>query len=176
LLIICLLASCSTENNTKAEHKINKVTVAFSGYGCESECAFIAVSIDSNRKLNYYGGKYAKYKGYHQGLVSKEVWDSVQTQFSKFITSGIDTIDRNRTDQPMVEVQIDKNEDKWKIIENTGRMSDRDLNILYWFSRGIVDKIVLTKTDSLTFETKAQFGIPSKGNSPNENIRFTLPQ
>lgn len=171
-ITIIILTSCGKEKKTKSEHKIDKVTVAFSGWGCESECAFLAVSIDSNLVLNYYGGKYAKYKGYFKGAVSQEIWDSVQTRFSKFLSNGIDTIDRNRTDHPMVEFHISENLNKLKIIENTGAMSDRDLNILYWFSREIVDIIVLTESDSLTFETKAQFGIPGK-TPPQESITFT---
>jgi len=41
-------------------NEITKVTVAFSGAGCEGECPFNALSTDKDLKIEYYGGPNSK--------------------------------------------------------------------------------------------------------------------
>jgi hypothetical protein len=157
--LFLVLPSCKqmTNDTQYSGYEIQKVTVAFSGYACEGECPFQALAIDSTLKINYYGGLFAPLKGYFEGNVSKVLWDSVQLYFSKFITVGIDSTDLTRTDHPDVEFQINTKTQNYIFNKNTGKLSDADKAILYWFVNINKQLNTLKPTDSLPFQTSIQY-------------------
>ncbi|MEQ1734084.1 MAG: DUF6438 domain-containing protein [Bacteroidia bacterium] len=157
LSILLCLTNCTQQDNID----IKKVTVAFSGYGCESECPYKVLSVDEQLNVKYYAGMFANEKGYYTGTTTKEKWDSIKVRFDKFRLKGIDTIKWELTDQPDVEFYIQGGVNKNKFKENTGKMSDEDLDILHWFVKSVPIS-TLIKTDSLTFETSIQYPIPYK--------------
>jgi hypothetical protein len=165
LILLAVLLAFIGCRDTKSENKgtISKVTVAFSGYGCESSCPFEVYSVDNNLNVSFYGGEGAYKNGYFKGKVSKEVWDSIQVRFDKFIVKGIDTTEYKKTDHPDVEFFIHDGfrKHKTRFAENTGKMTKEDLDILYWF-KNIAAKEKLQSTDSLIFETTLQYIIPPK--------------
>ena len=142
---------------------ISKVTVAFSGYGCEGECPFQAFSVDNNLNATFFGGQFAGRKGFFKGKVSQSTWDSIQVRFNKFIVKGIDTTEYKKTDHPKVEFFIYDESQKHpkRFIKNTGEMTEEDLDVLYWFIN-IASRADLKVSDSLTFETTLQFSLPPK--------------
>lgn len=163
LIIIFLLALISCGKSRTESKGISKITVAFSGIGCEGECPFQVLSVDKNLNAKFYGGQFANKNGYFKGIVSQETWDSIQTRFDKFIVKGIDTIKNEKTDHPNVEFYIHDGfrKHKTRFYENTGKMSKGDLDILNWFIN-IASKTNFKSTDSLTFETSIQFPILPK--------------
>lgn len=160
VILLTLIACGQTQPNSKG---ISKVTVAFSGYGCESECPFQVFSVDSSLTATFYGGQFADRKGYFKGTVSQATWDSIQVRFDKFIVKGIDTTKYQKTDHPNVEFFIHDGlrKHRTRFHENTGKMTNDDLDILYWFVR-IGLRTELKTTDSLTFETTLQYSMPPK--------------
>jgi hypothetical protein len=134
----------------------NKVTVAFSGFGCEGECPFQAVSIDSTLQLKYYGGQFAPRKGYYTDEITADTWRYIQSHFEKFISHGMDTTQYEKTDHPMVELIIYSNDKKYYFRENTGKISNNDLTILHWFITLATQTSDLKQSDSLFFETSIQ--------------------
>lgn len=140
--------------------EISKVTVAFSGFGCESECPFQALSIDNNLTAIFYGGEFADRKDFYKGKVSRATWDSIQTQFYKFIENGIKDADSKRTDHPEVEFYIHNGiqQNPIRFYKNTGDMTTDDKDVLYWFIN-IASKINLENSDSLAFETTYQYPV-----------------
>ena len=158
VILLTLIACGQTRPNNKG---ISKVTVAFSGYGCESECPFQAFSVDSSLTATFYGGQFANKKGYFKGTVSQATWDSIQIRFDKFIVNGIDTNKCKKTDHPDVEFFIHDvfRKHRTRFNKNTGEMTSDDLDILYWFIN-IASRTKLQSTDSLTFETTLQYPIP----------------
>ena len=157
--LLLFLSACGqlTKDKQHTGSEIQKVTVAFSGYGCEGKCPFQALAIDSTLKINYYGGQFAPRLGYFEGNISKDLWDSIQTRFDKFIKVGIDSTDRNRTDHPSVEFQVKTKSKMFTFKENTGKMSDSDKDILYWYINLNKQFSSIQKTDSLPFETTIQY-------------------
>ncbi|MEO8236615.1 MAG: DUF6438 domain-containing protein [Flavobacterium sp.] len=160
IILLTLIACGRTQSDCKG---ISKVTVAFSGIGCESECPYQVLSIDNKLNATFYGGHFTDRKGYFKGRVSQAVWDSIQVRFDKFIVKGIDTTEHEKTDHPSVEFFIHDGSRKHRtrFNENTGKMKKNDLDILYWFIN-IASKANLKSTDSLTFETTFQYPIPPK--------------
>ncbi len=160
VILLTLIACGQTRPDSKG---ISKVTVAFSGYGCESECPFEVLSIDNKLTATYYGGQFANRQGYFKGTISQENWDSIQTRFDKFIVEGIDTTKYKKTDHPSVEFFIHDGlrKHRTRFNENTGKMTNEDLDILYWFIK-IASRTNLKDTDSLTFETSWQYSTPPK--------------
>jgi hypothetical protein len=160
VILLTLIACGQTRHDSKG---ISKVTVAFSGYGCESECPFQAFSVDNNLTATFYGGQFADRQGYFKGTVSQAIWDSIQVRFDKFIVNGIDTTKHKKTDHPDVEFFIHDGfrKHRTRFNENTGKMTNDDLDILYWFVK-IASRTDLKATDSLTFETTLQYPIPPK--------------
>lgn len=159
-IFLTLIACGQTRPDSKG---ISRVTVAFSGYGCESECPFQAFSVDSNLTATFYGGQFADRKGYFKGTISQATWDSIQVRFDKFIVKGIDTIKYKKTDHPDVEFFIHDGlrKHRTRFNENTGKMTREDLDILYWFVK-ISSRTDLKSSDSLTFETTLQYSILPK--------------
>ena len=163
ITILLTLIACG---KTRPESKgISKVTVAFSGYGCESGCPFQVLSIDDKLNATFYGGQFSDRKGYFRGTVSQATWDSVQVRFDKFIVTGIDTTKYQKTDHPNVEFFVHDSfrKHRTRFNENTGKMTSNDLDILYWFVN-IATRTNLASTDSLTFETTLQHPAPLKNN------------
>jgi len=161
IAILLTLIACG---KTRPESKgISKVTVAFSGYGCECGCPFQVLSVDEKLNATYYGGPFAERNGYYKGIISQEIWDSIQIRFDKFIIKGIDTARYKKTDHSEVEfiVQDALRKHRTRFQKNTGKMIKEDLDILYWFIK-IAHRADLKPTDSLTFETSLQFPIPPK--------------
>ena len=152
---LILIFSCQVKipSNTKG---FKKVTVAFSGFGCESECPYEALSVDSSLTIKYYGGEFANKNGYFIGKVSQKTWDSIETKFDKFVLSGIDSLQYENSDQPMVEFYITNKVKKHSFKYNTGKMVTQDVQILKWFMQLSNHAITLNKSDSLTFETTIQ--------------------
>ena len=58
--IVTFLIFLSCGQSEKESKGINKVTVAFSGLGCDSECPSEILSIDSTLTLCFYGGMFQK--------------------------------------------------------------------------------------------------------------------
>jgi len=83
-------------------------------------------------------------------------WDSVKTRFAKFITIGIDTAKYQKTDHPDVELFITDSTKSYHFKENTGKIAENDLEVLYWFINLALETKTLRPTNSLTFETKIQ--------------------
>lgn len=164
ITILLTLIACG--DTTRPESKgISKVTLAFSGYGCESGCPFQVLSVDDKLNATFYGGQFSDKKGYFRGTVSQATWDSIQVRFDKFIVKGIDTIKYEKTDHPNVEFFVHDGfrKHRTKFNENTGKMTNSDLDILYWFVN-IATRTNLASTDSLTFETTLQYPTPPKNN------------
>lgn len=157
--LLFFLSACGqlTKDSQHTGSEIQKVTVAFSGYGCEGECPFQVIAIDSTLKVNYYGGQFAPRLGYFEGNIPKDLWDSIQTRFEKFIKVGIDSTARNRTDHPIVEFQVKTKSRTFSFKENTGKMSDFDKDILYWYINLNKQFSYIQKKDSLHFETTIQY-------------------
>jgi hypothetical protein len=84
-------------------------------------------------------------------------WDSIQRRFGKFVTVGLDPLDHDATDHPIVELVIHSGSPDKKTVfrEDTGKMSDADLKTLYWFIE-LPHALQLVKVDSLEFETTVQ--------------------
>ncbi|HAD34441.1 MAG TPA: hypothetical protein DCF44_08080 [Chitinophagaceae bacterium] len=160
VILLTFIACGQTRPDSKG---ISKVTVAFSGYGCESECPFQAFSVDNNLSAIFYGGQFADRNGYFKGTVSQATWDSIQVRFDKFIVKGIETTKYKKTDHPEVEFFVHDSfrKHRTRFNENTGKMTKEDLDILYWFVN-IASRTYLKATDSLTFETTLQLSIPPK--------------
>jgi hypothetical protein len=158
-IILLTLIACSRKHPDSKG--ISKVTVAFSGLGCESGCPYQVLSINNKLNATFYGGHFSDKKGYFKGRVSQAVWDSIQVRFDKFIVKGIDTTEHKKTDHPSVEFFIHDGSRKHRtrFNENTGKMKKSDLEILFWFIN-ISSKANLKSTDSLTFETTLQYSIP----------------
>jgi len=157
--LILILFGCGQSNKKSkiTNQTLNKVTVAFSGHGCEGECPYQALSVDNNLIANFYGGPFADRIGFYKGIVRQDVWDSVQSRFAKFISNGIDTTEFEKTDQPFVELVINEGVKKYSFLKNTGKMTSEDLNIFYWFIRLPSKTNSLKKCDSLTFVTSIQY-------------------
>ena len=153
-----LLVACNQNNNINSPNTpITKVSVAFSGAGCEGICVYQALSIDNNLNIQLYNGRNSINYGYYQGQISKEFWDDVQTKFKKLATFGMDTTKYEKTDHPDVEVIISLGKEKRYFKSNTGKIAMEDLKILYLFfekSKLLPD---LKRTDSLNFETTIQY-------------------
>ena len=155
-ILITLFMNCKSDfKKNKSGAEINKITVAFSGYGCESICPYIAVCIDSSLNVYYYGGRFSELKGYYKGTISKDVWDSIQSKFNKFLIKGIDSTSLGKTDCPSVQFIIHNKQSKKEFINDTGEMTETDLDILYWFAHDLIKNTKLTPTDSINFETTA---------------------
>ncbi len=159
LVLLFVIFSCgeTIKNEQTKLSTIKKVTVAFSGFGCEGNCPFQALSVDKELNASYYGGPNANNYGYYKGQFAKSTWDSIINRFDKFCSKGIDTTVYFKTDHPNVEFYITDSLGKNYFKENTGKMTSEDLYILYWFI-GLVSKTKTLKScDSLTFETTLQF-------------------
>ncbi|HEX8549761.1 MAG TPA: DUF6438 domain-containing protein [Cytophagaceae bacterium] len=160
LFLVLLLNIIACRQTQPESTGISKVTVAFSGYGCESECPFQAFSVDSSLSATFYGDESAGMNGYFQGAISQETWDSIQVRFDKFIVIGLDTVKYRKTDHPEVEFLVRGGFRKHlvRFKENTGIMAEDDLDILYWFVN-IASRVSLNSTDSMSFETTLQYPI-----------------
>ncbi len=160
VILLTLIACAQTRTESKG---ISRVTVAFSGFGCEGECPFQVLSVDDKLNATYYGGEFASKNGYFKGTISQETWDSIQIRFDKFIIKGIDNTKYQKTDHPEVEFFVHDGfrKHKTRFQQNVGKMSKEDLDILYWFIK-IASKSNLKVSDSLTFETSLQFPIIQK--------------
>ncbi|GEM_PF-3499319 len=155
-----ILAGCKQSDQEATLEKviIYKVTVGVSGYGCESECSFQAVSVDNKQMLRYYGGPYAANKGYFKGNVTKADWDSIQTRFARIYIAGIDTLKWERTDFPEVELSIVSSKGVYKLRKNLGKISEANTHTLAWFVYAMPKEIKLSASDSLEFDTHVQYG------------------
>lgn len=151
--LLCILFACKQSS----DNPIRKVTLGFSGVGSETVFPFEALSVDSDRNVYYFGGKYAQQQGYYKGRVSPELWDSIQTRFLKWSRNGLDSSDHNRSDHPSFECCITTTSDYRIFRENTGRLSTNDLYLLDWFSSKVLPQAQLVKTDSVAFETHIQY-------------------
>lgn len=161
LAFIFIIFSCK-EFDKKERQKISdisKVTVAFTGFGCEGRCPFQALSIDSSLTAQYFGGKYSKKNGFYRGTIDQKEWANIQTRFKKFIEVGIGTTQYQSTDYPGVEFLINTDSKEFRFRENTGKIAKKDLDILYWYIQLVPQINKLKKTDSLAFDTSIQFEI-----------------
>ena len=146
LILIFLLFGCRENAGEKnINYKITKVTVALPGNGCESGCPVVVERISDDLSLEYFGGEYAKRKGYFKGKIKQEIWDSIQTKFNKFLEGGIDSTGFKKTDHPETEFIIYEGNKENGFIINTGSLSDRDKKTLYWFTKNIVEMTNLQK-------------------------------
>jgi hypothetical protein len=135
--------------------RVRKVTVAFAGVGCESDCPFEGISIDDSLKLSFFGGSSSKRPGFFAGRISKVLWDSVAYRFQEFLLHGPATPDR-RTDHPGVEFLIEGDSTLNRFQGNMGFMTRKDIETMYWF-RGLVDRAdELQRKDTLVFGTTYQ--------------------
>jgi len=159
LVLIFLTFSCSEQGKKERKEisNIKKVTVAFTGFGCEGRCPFQALSIDSSLTANYYGGKFAEKNGFYSGKVDQVEWSNIQTRFEKFTEIGLDTTEYQKTDHPSVEISINTDTKVYRFKENTGKIAETDLDVLYWFIRLTSNTNNLKKTDSLDFATSIQY-------------------
>lgn len=62
------------------KRSITKIAFA-SGY-CHGECPLQAFEVDSSLSCKYYGGEWASKKGYYNGTVKQEFWDTLVNQIS----------------------------------------------------------------------------------------------
>jgi Domain of unknown function (DUF6438) len=158
LAYLLLLSSCiqTKRKEQNQNNSVQKITVAFSGYGCESDCPFQALSVDKELNIYYFGGAYSKKNGYYRGRITQTTWENLKIQFFKFYLKGIDTAEGFKTDHPSVEFYITTSLDKKYFKENTGRMVGEDLEILYSFIKLASQTNSLKPCDSLPFETTLQ--------------------
>ena len=150
------------KNEQIKRNTIKKVTVAFSGFGCESDCPFQVLSVDKDLRATYYGGQFSDNYSYYKGQFLQPTWDSIKTRFDKFYRKGIDTTEYFKTDHPNVEFYITDSLGKKYFKENTGKMTDKDLDILYWFIKLSSQTKTLNPCESLTFETTLQYPFHQK--------------
>lgn len=139
------------------ESPVRSVTVAFSGFGCETECPNYAICVDSTLNVGYYGGRSTERRGYFQGLVSDEQWDSVQVRFAGFLEHGMDTTSFGRTDHPDFEMIVTGLGRDLHVDNNTGNLTDADQATLYWVM-GLIERATELQTvDTMGFATSSQY-------------------
>ena len=89
-------------------------TIEFSSSLCYGKCPAIAIKVDKGLNYNFWGGKYAKKKGYYKGMISKTDFDQLQNMVR------IANIEENKSiygppvDVPLVELIIDYDQNKTK--------------------------------------------------------------
>ncbi|MCX6353102.1 MAG: DUF6438 domain-containing protein [Bacteroidetes bacterium] len=157
ILLILLACKQGSKIPNKSEERILKVTVAFAGYGCEGFCPFEAISVDSSLKLKYWGDQFAFKRGSFCKQVTNQIWDSIKTNFQKFVISGLDSSKITITDSPEMELYIKTTKGEYAFSKNTGKMSTRDTDILEWFQEIKSRSDDLKPCNYTPFETTIQF-------------------
>jgi hypothetical protein len=88
ILITFILISCFQK---KVEKKRNISKIIFETGGCYGKCPYTAVEIDSSLTFKFYGGEYSDVKGYFKGIVSEEIWDSLNLKLEGINFTQLDS-------------------------------------------------------------------------------------
>jgi hypothetical protein len=154
LLLICLFCTCQRAGYKPQQNHISKIIFA-TGY-CHGECPYQAIEIDSSLAYKYYGGEYARKKGYFQGIVDKGFWDSLNTDIEELGFWNLDTIYNNTVDDQSKEIIIYQGNKK-KRIHGQDESFPKGLRQLFSKLYHSVDRVHITPfKDTINFESTLQ--------------------
>ena len=148
-LSILLLFACKNEESI--------IKVGLASAGCHSECPHIAIELNQDLKLKYYGGLFAKKQGFYTGNISQGYWSNLSHMLLKSNLSTLHNENYNDYGDRIIEIYI-------KTSSKTHRINGQMSGFPAKFQQ--VVKVILeaeTKfnltrvTDSLHFETKSQY-------------------
>lgn len=154
ILLFCLLFGCTGTGGSSNQKDISRIIFA-TGY-CHGECPFQAIEIDSSLAYKYYGGQYAKHKGYFQGVIANDYWDSLNSDLIKLEYWNLDTIYDNTYDDQSIEIIIYSGNHK-KHIRGQNKSLPKNLqNLVTKLSYSVDLAKIKTTKDIIKFETTVQ--------------------
>jgi len=175
ILVILFIISCRTKTddnkkinqtngnnivkNNKDTNKLKNnfiIKIAFAKGGCEGTCPMESYQIDSSLNVFYYGGIYARKKGFYVGRIDKETWDLIVQKVDSFSPNRLqDKYNKGYDDLSMQIVFCYYN--KKKSIEGQSHELPQDFKELFYWLDSKLRKVKLTNTNKiLDFETTYQ--------------------
>ncbi|MEJ6980004.1 DUF6438 domain-containing protein [Pedobacter sp. P351] len=154
-LLTCLFCGCQRSKNEFDRHgQITKIAFA-TGY-CHGTCPYQAIEIDSSLTYKYYGGEWAKNKGYFTGTIDRGFWDSLNTDLKDLEYWNFEAVYDNTVDDQEVELIIFKGHDK-KHIRGQYESLPKGLRDLFFKTYKSVARANLRPIkDSIAFVTTLQ--------------------
>lgn len=169
LIIIASTFSCNYKR-IKLQRPNEIYKIVFATGGCYGECPLQVFSIDSNLTIKYHGIKYTENKGFYIGTIDRYLFDTLNIKFENVNYKQLDSVYSGTVDDLSTELFIYYG-DKMKHITSPLNDLPDTVQALYNWLLTTQKKFVLTKTnDSLTFETKIEYGPPIM-----ETIKFIPP-
>jgi hypothetical protein len=144
-------------NAKKKSIKKNRISrIGFATGGCHGTCPYLAIEIDSTLTYTFFGGKYAKKKGFFKGVVSRDFWDTLNQKFERIQYRNLDTLYNSSVDDLAIECYLMEGQERKSIYGQDMSMPDSLREVLYWVLNSY-EKIDLMKVDTLFFQTEIQY-------------------
>jgi hypothetical protein len=110
LALILLTYACNDGKSPIKQDNLTRIVFA-TGY-CHGECPQQAIEIDSSLAYKYYGGEFARNKGYFRGTIGKGFWESLDADLKKPEFLSLNNIYDDSVDDQSVEVIIYRGKSK----------------------------------------------------------------
>jgi len=152
LVIIMLLISC-----TKAKPRNDEITkIELATGDCFRYCPVTAVSIDTSLNYGYYGGRYAKIKGYYTGKISIALWDTLNIKLKGIHYQNLRDYNFSVDDDQELELIIHYQNKIKHITVPSSMLPDSISKVFYWIANTYKLVKLSPKKDTIKFETKYQ--------------------
>jgi len=161
-------------------NKITKIEIATGG--CFGPCHYTATSIDSTLAYNFYGGKVpflspaedTLQHGFYQGRINRNFWDTLNVKLENIHYQQLDSLYQHTVDDQTLEVIIYHKGKMKHIWAQSASFPDTVANVLYWIANSYKSVKLIQIKDSITFNTKEQYGYPAPINV--KDIKFPPPK
>lgn len=170
LILGILISACNSPKQRRNE--ITKITVATGG--CFGNCPLTAVSIDSSLVYNYYGGQFAKKKGYYLGHISKKLWDTLNMKMEHIHYKELHYKNHTADDQEL-EIIVHYGAKVKRVVAEDADLPDSVTKVLYWIANSYKQVKLEPFKDTIKFETRVQYPFISPVKIP-PNFRFLPPK
>lgn len=154
-----LAAGCSrTPPAKKKDFPLQRIV--FASGGCLGSCPYTATEVDSSGLFHHYGGLNSDTLGYFTGKLSDSLWIDLNQRLEGTGYRRLDTsYPRSVNEMPIEIILYYDNGSRKRIFGSYDSYPDSVQRFLRWMME-LPREVRMKKSDSVHFETKAQFPPP----------------
>lgn len=158
LLLIWLLLTIACNKPINRNNEITKIELATGD--CFGECPLTVVSVDSTLTYKFYGGQYAKKKGYYTAHISQGLFDTLIIKLMSINYKQLNTSYEHSVDDQSLELIVHY-QNKVKHVRAQSSSLPDSVSKVFYFLANTYKAVKLTQIkDSIRFETVIQKPLP----------------
>ena len=153
---------CSTCQSRPApvhnRHGLYRLVVA--GSTCFGPCPEFALDMDSSLSCAYYGGEFARHRGYYRGTVTDQLWQEAVNQTNRLQLDSLSETYAQNADMPRVRFILYTSGGKKHFQGSDGALPSPLFKLYVWIATHDSALTLHPAADTIHFDPFVQRGLP----------------